>query len=342
MSKSQALVEPLTPIPIGDARLWNESMLVWWYDEAAGISGWQRIGQMPNNDVAEIHSHVLTHEGTRFRRSASVSYAQNAHRTDDSWRVEGLQFRFDDGAKLMSYQNDDCSAELRFEDVHEPVHAAKVVAISAAISAETAGLSRGDESEATIFESDLLYAGHVEAGCRVTGEVTVGGQRYAVNGLGFRDHSWGGIRDLSTTRSCRWVVGTNGTDLSFCLSFAATQKGVAMRHGWIHRDGELLVAKNFDVSVSIDMDGLSWTSGKGWAELGDGQIIEFETEPTWDGSIIEQGPWMATVSPTMGTFDGRRVVIDIQTANNPHGGEERALSALRAYVGQGLSRRPGS
>src|SRR5262249_10856582 len=159
----------------------------------------------------------------------------------------------DDGAKLMSYESPDCSADLRFEDLHEPVHAAKVVSMSAEVSDEVARLSSGP-SEATQLESEVLYAGHVEAGCRVTGDVVVAGKRTVVNGLGFRDPSWNGIRDLTTIRSCRWVVGTSGPDLSFCLSFACTPAGVAMRHGWIHRDGELLVAKNFDVTVSIDMD----------------------------------------------------------------------------------------
>ena len=36
-TKIDDLIEPHTPVAIGEARMWNESMLGWWYDDAAGI-----------------------------------------------------------------------------------------------------------------------------------------------------------------------------------------------------------------------------------------------------------------------------------------------------------------
>lgn len=41
------------------------------------------------------------------------------------------------------------------------------------------------------------YPGHIEQSAVVTGTVTIGGVRYAIDCLGHRDHSWGGERDWS-------------------------------------------------------------------------------------------------------------------------------------------------
>jgi len=188
-------VEPRAPVNIGEARLWNESMLGWWYDETADIYGFHRIGHLPNDNQAQICHAILTHDGRRYRRNTTLSF-NPAWRTD-RWRTEVLEAWFDKGWEL-SYDSPDCSTRLTFEDYHPSVDTAKLASKAGALSA---------------VEHEVWYAGHMEAGCRVTGTVVIGGNPIKINGMEFRDHSWGGIRDMTSMRSTRWAVGTCGAAL---------------------------------------------------------------------------------------------------------------------------------
>lgn len=321
----QGVNEPYLPPAVGEAKLWNESMLIWWLDEAQGISGFQRIGHLPNSDTAQIWHAILMQDGTRFRRNARLPFSKAGER-GSRWSTEGLEFWFEDGAWQVAYESAECQMHLRVEDLHPVVDTSS---LSATI---------GRTSKA---EHDSFWKGHVEGGCRITGRLRVAERRFEIKALGFRDHSWGGIRDMSPIRSTRWVVGTTGPDLSYGLSYASGPGGTLMHNGWVHRDGKLHAVRDFDVVVSMDMDGCSWRRGEAWALLDDGSRLEFKTDETWDGVIVEMDPhWTSYETATTATVSGRRGVINIEIANSPRGGTEVVRSALRACVTDGLSQRP--
>jgi len=56
---------------------------------------------------------------------------------------------------------------------------------------------------------------HSECNGRVTGELTVDGRQYKVDGLGIRDHSWG-IRIWNRLRAHRWIAGVFDDRTGFC------------------------------------------------------------------------------------------------------------------------------
>lgn len=69
---SQAFTEPTNAHPRQRRTAWRESMPVWWCDAAAGLSGRRRIGQMPNDGVAECIVRSWPTKEPRFRRSGSA------------------------------------------------------------------------------------------------------------------------------------------------------------------------------------------------------------------------------------------------------------------------------
>src|SRR3546814_6398184 len=66
--------------------------------------------------------------------------------------------------------------------------------------------------------SRSFAANHFEAAGEVKGEARIGGKRIAIDGLCYRDHSWG-VRDWSAALlTHRWFTGTFGPALSFGLT----------------------------------------------------------------------------------------------------------------------------
>lgn len=320
--QAQDTVEPHTPVEVGEARMWNESMLGWWYDEAAGVFGFHRIGHLPNDNQAQICHTILTHDGRRYRRNTTLPF-NPAWRTE-RWRTEGLEAWFDKGWDI-SYESPECSSRLTFEDYHPPVDTAKLASKAGTVSK---------------VELEKFYHGHIEAGCRVTGTVVIDGETIDIDGLGFRDHSWNGIRDMSAILSTRWVVGTCGPQLSFGMSYCSAAAGEVMRNGWVYRNGVLHAVKAFDCLMTLDMDGRSWRRGEAWAELDDGSVLEIKSADTWDGVVIDFDRWTSFDAGTSVTVNGLRGVIDFEISNNPFGGYQPITNAARACATDGLTRRP--
>lgn len=314
--------EPKQPVEIGEPRLWNESMLGWWYDDKAGLFGFHRIGHLPNDNQAQIFQCILTHDGKRYRRNTILPF--KAEWRTDCWRTEGLEAWFDEGWQV-SYESPECTSRLSFEDVHQIVDTAKV---SARVDATSS------------IEHEMFYHGHVEGGCRVSGTVMIDGKNYSIDCLGFRDHSWGGIRDISMVTSSRWVVGTCGEALSFGMSFCSTLDGEVMRNGWVHRDGKLHAIKTWDCTIAMDMDGYSFRNGEAWAQLDDDSIIELKTDDVWDSAIHNFDRWTTIETGTGVTVNGLRGVVNIESCNNPQLGGEVSAVPLRACASEGLTVRP--
>lgn len=308
-------------------------MLGWWCDEAAGVFGYHRIGHLPNADQAQICHIILTRDGRRYRRNTSLPF-NPAWRTD-RWRTEGLEAWFEKDDWQVAYQSPDCATRLTFSDYHSPVNTAEVAARVGNVGQLEHKTTASDGRVKTLTEA------HLENGCRVAGSVVIGGDTIMIDAMGFRDHSWGGIRDMSHIRSVRWIVGTCGPQLSFGMAFCSTAKGEVMRQGWVFRDGVLHAVKHFDALVSFEMDGRSWRRGELWAELDDGSVLEWKSGDVWDSAVAYFDPLRSElIAAAPVTVNGLRGVINFQSDNNPTGGTETLVTALRACTTDGFSRQP--
>src|SRR3546814_18539574 len=85
--------------------------------------------------------------------------------------------------------------------------------------------------------SRSFAANHFEAAGEVKGEARIGGKRIAIDGLCYRDHSWG-VRDWSAALlTHRWFTGTFGPALSFGLTTWPDADGIMSSLGFVVREG---------------------------------------------------------------------------------------------------------
>jgi hypothetical protein len=79
--------------------------------------------------------------------------------------------------------------------------------------------------------------GHYEQLCRVTGDLVLGGERIAFDGVGIRDHSWG-VRDWTGVGEWHWVAGYSASGAVGLNAFTCIAPDDTVTvHGFVHRDG---------------------------------------------------------------------------------------------------------
>lgn len=320
---SGGTTEPLVPGPISEAYLANESLYVWWYDRDQGIVGIQRIAQQPNNEGrgrAQVWSAIVTEDGRRFRRGGEVEF-DPAWRAGPAFVAEGLSFELEEGRSRVSYRDRDCELEIVFTDVHEPVDWAH------------AGQESGPDLE------DVWFAGHIEVGGSVEGRLKLAGEETEVRGLAYRDHSWGGQRDMRPIRSSRWANGTTGPDCTYGVTWAALSDGNVVEGGYVCRDGKVSVVTSIDLVVGLDVDSVSWRRARMDLGCADGSTLNVEYGPTFDGVVFQSGDWITCDSPTRILADGKEGAGTIEVGAAARGGLEFPRTIVRAAYEDGFSRR---
>jgi hypothetical protein len=163
--------------------LWNESYYLDFVAGDGALAGYARIGLYPNLGVTWWTATVV---GADRPLTASVAYdlappaGGGLSLVSDGYRIDGV--------------------------VADPLAVMTLAGTAPArLHPDPTAVYRGEPGEPTTLELDLAWTTdgvpyhyelttRYEVPCLVTGEVTVGGERLAVDGHGQRDHSWG-VRD---------------------------------------------------------------------------------------------------------------------------------------------------
>ncbi len=181
-----ALPEPLRPsdddedahTPTGEPR-WNESWYADFADAAQGVGGWFRIGLLAHQRTAWIHALLCGPDMPTVAVDAAVPLPA------DPWvvRTDAIEIAHGAPEPLCTYRVD--------------VHA------KAQSYADPAALLRGEPGTPVEMTMNLVWTTdgtpytyrvttRYEIPCTVSGTVTVGDTRYALDTVpGQRDHSWG-------------------------------------------------------------------------------------------------------------------------------------------------------
>jgi len=166
--------------------LWRESHYFFFHDERAGLSGFSTMGFRPNEGLADA-GFLL------FRRQARWQLAHLYPRRNvpfrgnwQSWTLGGLSYTMLDPLHRWTLRLEDgrCQAELAFTGFHPPFDYADNVAVL----------------------PPFVAGRHYEQGCTVSGTVRLRDQRFDVQGVGLRDHSWG-VRDWARPAGWKWITG---------------------------------------------------------------------------------------------------------------------------------------
>jgi hypothetical protein len=101
--------------------------------------------------------------------------------------------------------------------------------------------------------------GHIEQGGLVTGEVTLRGRRHDVDGLGHRDHTWGGERDWAKFHRWNYLSGEFGRDFWFNAVRIDLGPDADLRIGGLWDGRELLALSEIGIDVDTADDGARQT-----------------------------------------------------------------------------------
>lgn len=208
---------------------YNESMYFNAFDTARGIGAWMRLGNRPNEGHAEMsccvylpdgragfmygrptiaHNEAMDAGGLRFEvlepfKRLRVSYEGELLIMDDPHAMA------DPGRAFKRYPKRPATIALDYEGI-SPMHGGEIVAL--------------DGSRLEVDPEHSVYRGHTEQNMAVRGHITVDGERYPIDGFGYRDKSWG-PRHWHSFYWYKWLPVTFDRDFGVLLSVKGQRRG---------------------------------------------------------------------------------------------------------------------
>lgn len=224
-----------------DAANYNESMYFNAFDTARGIGAWMRLGNRPHEGHAEMTCCVYLPDGRVGFMHARPHIANN-----DAMDAGGLRFEViepfkrlratyegelllmddphamaDPSSAFKRYPRRPASIALDFEGV-SPMHGGEIVA--------------PDGGRLVLDPASAVYRGHTEQSMAVRGHIAVDGQRFDIDGTGYRDKSWG-PRHWHSFHWYKWLPVTFGRDFGVLLSVKGRKDHKGQAH---HVSGNVL------------------------------------------------------------------------------------------------------
>ena len=239
---------------------WQESFVITWYDLKHSIGGLIRVGHEPNykgGGRSQIMFNILSPEGV-YRRTGYLPL-EPRHRPKNG-AITGddtLRYEFD-GKIHWTYKDTDIEMKLDVAAFVPPVDIFR----------------RAGNQSATEF-----LGAHVDAGCSVSGTLTVKGKTYNIKDApAVRDHAWG-PRSWAALLAHRWIVGTFDRENSFvAMSFLSSGSPLA-RFGWVIRGSKVILADKVDIMAKVGIDGGTNFGGTLKMTLVTGEIFEVKYDP---------------------------------------------------------------
>ena len=297
-----------------DNEFWQESVVLFWWDTTNNVGGYHRIGHEPNyrdGPIISLWNNIFTPD--YIYKDASTLPLREADKLSNGFGGgDTCRFEYTDHA-IWTVNAPDVKAELHIHDRHTPVDVYP---------------KKGSLSED-------FAPNHMEVASTVTGTLTVKGKSCKVNGMAFRDHGWG-KRDWGGIVSHRWVATTFPNGMMALMQTFQSPNNELVKFGCVIRDGKLTYAKEVDVIVYIEPDGLTHRGGRSSMTLTTGEKMEFELVPFQKG-VVSWIHGIACVDIFCKVTCGDLVGMgDLETTNNAMRGSYRPYLSINAIEANGL------
>lgn len=299
---------------------WQESTFFAWWDDAAGIGGMHRIGHEVNLQRANSWLGIFTRDGRRLTHNGF-----DIPLKDDDRSSEAV-FRVGD-TYVVDHSGDSVRWEMSYPGVEGSL---ELTGFYPEIPLWMSSTKASAQKE--------MAPRHYENAGSVRGSLRFEGGQYDVNGLFYRDISWG-IRRYEHPLAVRWLGGTFGPDLSFGSCTWMNHDGEMANVAVVVRDGEPIYTTDSDVVVYTEPD--AYTHRGGWGVLNAGHPSELLMDcELVDGAVFGQRAWqeLNTICRTC-EAGGRRGFADLHSISNNRGGTRPVVGGLGASVADQLSTR---
>lgn len=296
---------------------WQESFLILWGDVEKDCGGLFRVGHSPHLNGGEMTVWAYTFTPNSLH-GADMDFAKQEGDClpDGQGAGQVARYRTDGNRTHWNYANGTVSFDLLATDYHAPISLWRT------------------------HESNLAYP-HSEAACGVSGQLTIGGETIAIDGMGLRDHSWG-VRHWGKGKVHRWFNAAFGPDLSMCLlTMYSEGTGHIRRLGYVVRDDVVHYSEDVDIVVHMEPDGATHRGGVGRIRLDDGEVLEFVAEPMTKGFYMSRHDRYLCQTMCRVSHAGRIGVGDFEITENCHDGKKVPAVLVNGLIGNGVYPRRG-
>lgn len=303
--------------PAEPHEMWQDSAVLAWADLARGVGGYHRIGVQPGHpDGPAAHlSHGFFAADRIYKRNVTLPLSAEDLASPD-WPAGGgtCRYSYSDHGGVWTFDEEDVSGELRLHDFHPAV----------------------DIYPKSGQVGQRIASGHLEAGCRVTGQVRIGDTEFHVDGMGIRDRGWG-LRFWEEILVHRSAVATFGPHETVYAVSILGSHGTVHDFGALVRGAELVPATEVDVVTFLERDGLTHRGGTVRMVLATGEVIELRAEPLQKG-IISFMAGRSAINDTICRFAwGDRIGVgDFEISNNAAAGASEPVFAINGVLADGL------
>ncbi len=220
---------------------WSESFYFNFYDEKNDICGFMRIGLKPNKSIKNMFCFFMLSDGSYIGLKDDDVY------DSDFLAAKGLSFKMIEPERKWGMSFDGALVDFSLN---------KEVRVS--FDFEFSGLNeifdyRNCVSGFKEKISQSVASEHLEQFGRVVGELTVRGKKYAVSGLGERDHSWG-VRDWNAPKMWIWLTSQFSETLALNVTKLSVSEG-EVDAGFIYIGGENRPVVKADIKTTYREDG---------------------------------------------------------------------------------------
>jgi hypothetical protein len=237
---------------LGPESNFNESMYFNIFDPSCRIGGFFRLGNRANEGTAEMTTCLYLPDGR-----VAFMYQRPKISNNDAFDAGGMKFEvvrpFEElevsyAGKVVMLDNPLAMADPKKAFTENPYEEASVELTYTGVST----MFGGEPDEPHEKAGEEFAKGHYEQLIQGCGTITVGSDKWDVNGFGLRDHSWG-PRYWQAPWYYRWLTANFGPSFGFMASRVARKDSNGTRGGFVW-DGTALKLCN-DIQISTGWSG---------------------------------------------------------------------------------------
>jgi len=243
------------PHPPDDASNFNESVYMNAFDPRQRLGGWMRLGNRVNEGYAELSVCLYLPDGR-----VACQFGRPSIERNDRFEAGGLRY---ESTQPFERQEMAFAGEVMLLDDPSLLRDPKALFASAprvpaTVSWVGTAVSPAHGGEPTTPDQETLYGPefsrwHFNQHTRNVGTMRVGDDEWAIDGFGWRDHSWG-PRYWQVIYAYRLLLANFGEDRGFMLLKNIAADGRARRLGVVLVDGDYEDVLDLDLTTDWSAD----------------------------------------------------------------------------------------